>query len=617
MVKENTDNSTASTDEIAISLERDLEFRGETIYFIVVDRFCNGNPENDRGLDDSLFDPNKEDWHKYWGGDLQGIIDKLDYLQSLGITAIWVTPLFEQIENTGWDQAPIHGYWTQDFKRINSRYINNQNEISLFQHDNTTFDVLIKEMHNRGMRLILDIVCNHSSPDANGNKGKIYDDGNLIADFNNDTSNWYHHYGEVHDWNDTWQIQNCELAGLATFNENNDDYRNYIKSAIKQWLDKGVDALRVDTVKHMPIWFWQEFTSDILCHKPTTFIFGEWIYSHPNDMNSVAFANKSGMTILDFGFCMAIRQALGQNAEAGFNIINDLLAKDANYHNATELITFIENHDMLRFMSLGCDESTMQLALILIMTSRGIPCLYYGCEQFLHNDTDGGNDPYNRPMMDRWDLDSNLFKQIAILSDLRRKNSSIKWGGQWVKYLTNDIYCFLRRYHDSRCFVAMNRGGSTTINEVLTDLADGSYTCVLTKKIFNIKDGKIFNLQLGPKEIIILSHIGKAVVGKVIVRIQLNGIKTEPGQIVAIIGDCNELGNWSISQAKPLEYINENTWFGEIAFNESCNMRIAYKYVIINNENGSLIPIHENCTTHKRLLIDRGVTKWRDTWENS
>ena len=107
---------------------------------------------------------------------------------------------------------------------------------------------------------------------------------------------------------------------MATFNENNSDYRNYIKSAIKQCLDRGVDALRVDTVKHVPIWFLQEFNADIQAHKLNVFIFGEWIYNNANDVPSVEFANNSGMTVLYFGLCMAIRHALRLNHEAGFNL---------------------------------------------------------------------------------------------------------------------------------------------------------------------------------------------------------------------------------------------------------------------------------------------------------
>jgi len=113
----------------------------------------------------------------------------------------------------------------------------------------------LAELHRRGMKFILDIVCNHSSPVTTKGKGKLYDDGKFIADFDNNKNNWYYHYGDVKDWNAQWQIQNAELCGLATFNENNLEYRRHIIGAIKVWLDKGVDALRIDTVKHIPNWF--------------------------------------------------------------------------------------------------------------------------------------------------------------------------------------------------------------------------------------------------------------------------------------------------------------------------------------------------------------------------
>ncbi|HEY9812532.1 MAG TPA: alpha-amylase family glycosyl hydrolase, partial [Candidatus Sericytochromatia bacterium] len=150
---------------------RDIEFRQETIYFLVVDRFFDGNAENSVGPNPELYDPEGQDWGKYWGGDLQGVIDKLDYLKNLGVTAIWLTPLFEQVEALFLDQAAIHGYWTKDFKRLNPRFIGKDEEPSLNKTQetrNTTFDRLIEEMHKRKMKLILDIVCNHSNPDFSG-----------------------------------------------------------------------------------------------------------------------------------------------------------------------------------------------------------------------------------------------------------------------------------------------------------------------------------------------------------------------------------------------------------------------------------------------------------------
>ena len=403
--------------EFEFLFTRAIEFRQETIYFIVVDRFNDGDTSNNSGSKPELYDPTREKWGKYWGGDLQGIIDKLDYLKGLGVTAIWISPLFEQVEDLMFESAAMHGYWTKDFKRINPRFVAKNDSISLFKC--TVFDKLIAEMHNRGMKLILDIVCNHSTPDVNGHKGELYDDGVLIADFYNDVNNWYHHNGEVTDWEDQWQLENCEMAGLADFNEDNPEFRNYIKTAIKQWLDRGVDALRVDTVKHMALWFWQEFNADLQTHKPSVFVFGEWGFSKPWDRRSVNFANKSGMSILDFGLCEAIRAALASGSAGGFHLIQDIFNLDYLYDTATELITFIDNHDMPRFQSLNQDPDILRMAVNLIMTSRGIPCIYYGTEQYLHNDTNGGNDPYNRPMMEKWDANTQLYQDIQLFSKLR------------------------------------------------------------------------------------------------------------------------------------------------------------------------------------------------------
>jgi cyclomaltodextrin glucanotransferase len=593
---------------------RDIEFRQETIYFLVVDRFYDGDPENSEGPNPELYDPEGKDWGKYWGGDLQGVIDKLDYLKDMGVTAVWLTPLFEQVEALFIEQAAIHGYWIKDFKRLNPRFIAKGDNPSINQTQetkDTVFDKLINELHQRNMKLVLDIVCNHSNPDFSGKKGELYDDGVKIADFNDDKDNWYHHYGEVQNWEDEWQVQNCELSGLATFNENNIAYRNYIKSAIKQWLDRGVDALRVDTVKHMPIWFWQEFNADILTHRPDVFIFGEWIYSDPRNDRSVEFVNESGMTILDFGLCVAIREVLGKGAEAGFSLVQDVLDLDYRYYGATELITFIDNHDMPRFQSLNPDPEMLRVAIGLIMTTRGIPCIYYGTEQYLHDDTEGGNDPYNRPMMEKWDTDSPIYRDVRLLSGLRRLNPAISMGSQWQKYLTPDVYCYVRRYRDSVVFVALNRGNSVTLEEVDTELPDGEHTEVLSRHKFEVKDGKLYNLELGSREVMIFSRVGERVKGKTIVRAQLNNVQTQPGERIVVIGDCPELGNWDIGKGFPLEYINTNTWFGEIPFNESAGRLISYKYALVREGQS---PLRENLVCRRWVLASEGTVKWRDKW---
>ena len=591
----------------------DVEFRSETIYFIVVDRFASGVSDN-TGLRDDLNDPTRQNWTKYWGGDLQGIINKLDYLQSLGVTALWLTPLFEQVESIHGDEAPLHGYWAQDFKRINSRWVNEPSENRLFTRNDTVFDRLIAELHTRGMKLILDIVCNHSSPDTDDGKGKLYDDGRLVADFDHDTEHWYHHYGIVTNWEDEWQVQNCELKGLATFNENNILYRRYIKDSMKQWLDKGVDALRIDTVKHMPLWFWQEFNSDMQMHKPGVFIFGEWIHSHPENPNSVAFANQAGMSILDFGLCHAIRECFAGTTGAGFQAVQQILDQDDKYRSATELVTFFENHDMPRLQSLQADKAMLSLATVLILTTRGIPTIYYGSEQYLHNDTEGGNEPYNRPMMEKWDQDTTLTHIIRTLSEERKQNQAVQWGGHWPHLVTENFYVFVRRYRDHRLVTLLNKGVDREYAFEDIDLPDGAYTCLLTGKELRVSKGTSNTILVPAKSALVFSVPGKRIQSRTLVRVQINDAPTEVGDRVAVIGDCPELGCWDVRQSVELECINKKTWFGELCFDESCGKTIAYKFVVLESTADSA-PHRENRTTRRRVVNPQGASRWRDIWE--
>jgi cyclomaltodextrin glucanotransferase len=185
----------------------------------------------------------------------------------------------------------------------------------------------------------------------------------------------------------------------------------------------------------------------MVSERPDVFMFGEWIYNHPSDQASVDFANLSGMSLLDFGLCTAIRGALGGNDPAGFQLVDDIYKQDGKYRSATELVTFFENHDMPRLQSLGANEAMLRLALVLILTGRGIPCLYYGSEQCLHDDSNGGNDPHNRPMMASFDTDAPLFQAVQNLAKVRRNNISVQFGSQWTRYLSSDVYCCVFRSH--------------------------------------------------------------------------------------------------------------------------------------------------------------------------
>lgn len=600
--------------ELAAVAATDIEFRAETIYFLIIDRFACGSPHKIRE-DDEMFDAGQNDWHKYWGGDLQGVVDKLDYLRGLNISAIWTTPLFEQVQSmTAGDQprAPIHGYWTSDFKRINPRWMNDPSEKRLFTRNDTIFDQLLERLHQHDMKFVLDIVCNHSSPVTGQGKGKLYDDGQLIADFDDDKDHWYHHYGDVTDWSDEWQVQNCELCGLATFNENNIKFRNYIKDAIRMWIEKGVDALRIDTVKHMPLWFWQEFSADTGTAKPGLFRFGEWMASSPDDARAVEFANQSGMSILDFGFCHALREVLAKNHPDGFVRLKNLIDGDPVYLNATELVTFFENHDMPRLQSLGASNETLHLALVILLTSRGVPCLYYGCEQYLHNDENGGDDPFNRPMMERWEQ-TPATKLIARLAAERKHNRAIQFGGQHPVWVDADSYIYLRRYGDARCLVMCNKGPDREIEVENVDFPDGTHECLITRTSVSISHGRFLQKLPANSALVLVRHDPPR--SNAMLYFQVNRAPTQPGDTVMIIGDTPELGNWDLTKGVRMECINASTWSIDLPLTGSMNRAIAYKYVILPGDE-SKAPLRENRLARRRLIIAEESAKWRDIWEH-
>ena len=122
------------------------EFRDQTLYFIVVDRFCDGDPQNNVGKCSAAYDASRTQWYMYWGGDLLGITKRLDYLREMGISALWLTPVFDQVDTVvqlAVPMAPYHGYWAKDFKRIDEHLVEDPAHVRLFTRSDTIFDQLV------------------------------------------------------------------------------------------------------------------------------------------------------------------------------------------------------------------------------------------------------------------------------------------------------------------------------------------------------------------------------------------------------------------------------------------------------------------------------------------
>ncbi|MBK1644043.1 alpha-amylase [Thiocapsa imhoffii] len=445
------------------------DFREETIYFLLTTRFYDGDPTNNFFCRDRIqFDAEGRAVDPHWRGDFKGLIQRLDYLRDLGFTAIWITPPVEN--RSGLD---YHGYHPYDWTRIDPR----------LESPDATYQDLIDAAHARDIKIIQDVVVNHSS--QYGIRGQVHIDhlpikyyvpqgaqqgqvdhgpyqghlGNYAWPNRDDIDNplapewfrerhardpegieplidpktgetlpkpgydpgrffgidpqdldphWYHQDGFIcgGDWESAYPLQHKHLAGdcidLATERQN---VKDYLINAIKRYLDMGVDALRIDTVKHIERETLLEYINAWKAHKPDLFVFGEnlvkgygwgdlgggdngpsqirpWWYtrlgSDPRDPES---GGDSGFPQLDFGLFSTFRDTVSKGTYEG---TSQILGMDWIYGDVTQLVTFLQNHDVgpdndFKYRFKG-EQWMAAAAYNLIWTVRGIPCLYFGEE---------------------------------------------------------------------------------------------------------------------------------------------------------------------------------------------------------------------------------------------
>ncbi|HZT58615.1 MAG TPA: alpha-amylase family glycosyl hydrolase [Pyrinomonadaceae bacterium] len=458
------------------------DFKRDVIYQIVTDRFFDGSTANNNPPQSSgLYDSTKTNWRDYWGGDLAGIQQKMSYLAGLGVTAIWISPPVDNLntnipDGQGNPTASYHGYQGRDFKRIEEHFGNTSNTW-------TDFDNLVTAAHSNGIKVIVDFAPNHTTQDNAGEFGAFYDNGTLVGNYTNDTNGYFHHNGNISDFNDRYQLQYYALFDLSDLNQENATVDAYLKAAAQQFQQHGVDGFRIDAVKHAN-WGWEYSFANSIYTYGDSFLFGEWFEGNTSDPlyhDSYKFANKSGISLLDFPLNTAIRDVFASNAN--FSEIDGVISQEAsNFTWKEDLVTFIDNHDMARFLSVNNNNNRLHEAMAFVLTSRGVPCIYYGTEQYLHNDTGGGTDPYNRPMMPGFSTTTTAYTLTGKLSTLRHNNPAVPYGSMTQRWINNDVYIYERKFFGSVALVAINKNDTTAYNVtgLNTSLPAGSYTDYLT-----------------------------------------------------------------------------------------------------------------------------------------
>ncbi len=474
-----------------------VDWRNENIYQIMTDRYYNGNPSNDnveasRG---SPFAPTAN--NGIHGGDFQGIQDKLDYIKALGATAIWISPIPLNVGGT----SAYHGYGAQDF-------------YTLAPHWGTMTDLsnMFQAAHARGIKVILDIVCNHTgdlitssdsgyptfkAPPA-GYHMSYYSTNNEHAFPFNPTnasppliSTIFHTNGQIQSFNfpsGTQQVVLGELDGLDDLATETTYVRTNLMNIYTNWVGLAdFDGFRVDTAVEVDYGFWQYWCPALHQYaasigKSNFFMFCEADSGNEQQIGSYTGTVGGGPAkfdaTLDYAlFDNSIGSVFASASGPTANITNHYGFVSTFYDTNSwfRLVTFLDNHDQPRFLSNGsATTNRLTVALQFLYTSRGIPCLYYGTEQAFTGDGNNNDDredmfagqwePDPASVGDNFNETHLLFQQVARMNNFRRLYPAMRTGTQNNLAANTSgpgLLAYSRVLSNQEVFVCLNTASST------------------------------------------------------------------------------------------------------------------------------------------------------------
>ena len=447
-------------------------FAAEAIYFVVTDRFVDGDPSNNfpeqGGTEVGTFDrPIRLNGQGpanigYLGGDFRGIVDNAGYIADMGFTALWITPIVDNPDEafTGSTRpgegmfadkgkSGYHGYWGVNFFQVDEH----------LESDGLAFADLTRTLRNEfDIDVVLDVVCNHGSPAYTmpvdqPKYGEIYDrDGRLVADHQNlhptglDPSNPLH----------AFYNNKPDLAQLSDMNESNPDVLDYFVDAYSQWIDQGAAAFRIDTIKHMPHEFWQEFSERIRQKRPGFFMFAESWSFDAAQIAEHTWRENGWLSVLDCPGQQAMNDVFA-DGESFARLLDYLHLDDRLYDNPYELMTFYDNHDMAR---MNADADGFIDANNWLFTSRGIPVVYYGSEIGFQAGAreHGGNRNYFGNENIALAKNHRIRAALERIAKLRQRSVALQRGLQLNLDMAGDTAAFYRVLRHS-----MSRSGSAIL----------------------------------------------------------------------------------------------------------------------------------------------------------
>lgn len=501
--------------EIKERMDKTGKFRGyspdDVIYFLLPDRFADGDQSNNdppksKGLYDRKFG------RHYHGGDLDGLIEKLPYIKSLGVTAIWTTPVYDNNDKPDYKEmyegmpftTGYHGYGAIDMYAVDEHL-----------GDLAKLKEFVEKAQAMGFKVIQDQVVNHTGP------------YHVWAD-DPPTPTWWNGTVENHPDNNwqkwtamnpraTYQTQKRNIDGwfidiLPDFNQADPEVERYLTQHTIWWLEMvGFDAIRMDTLPHVPRWFWEKWMTAIKAEYPNVNVLGELFDGNPALLAYYQGGRRGhdGVdtkldTLYDFALFYAIRDAFAKGQE--IRKVHQVFAHDWLYPNSDVLTTFLGVHDMERFMNEeGATIEGLKLAQTLIMTSRGTPLLYYGDEIAMP----GGGDPDNRrdfpggfkgdsrnafTASGRTADENNVWNHLATLGKLRQELEPLRRGRSFDLLDEPQQYAYVRVTKDEAVLVVFNN--DTKPAEVSFDtsmIKQIPMNALMTDRLAKISDIKVEN----------------------------------------------------------------------------------------------------------------------------
>ncbi|MCL1079123.1 cyclomaltodextrin glucanotransferase [Parashewanella spongiae] len=479
-------------------------YASENIYFVITDRFVDGdksnNYENDSGFDRPLEWPTGEKGNVgFLGGDFKGLLNQADYIKDLGFSSVWTTPIFQnpaeaftgghEIKPTGFamdkGKSGYHGYWGVNFYKLDKH----------LPSKNLDFQQLNHKLTEKGLKTVLDVVLNHGSPSYTMEKqqplfGQLFDkNGNLVADHMNlSPQSLKPKIEPLHEFFN----QKPDLAQLSDINIENPKVMDYFVEAYIQWLGQGASALRLDTVKHIPAHVWGEFSKRIRKHYPDLFMFGEVYSYNAKEIAKYTYPKYGAMSVLDFPLKQAMDDVFAQ--QKGFETLAAALyLEDGPYANPYELTTFYDNHDMAR---INATDNGFIDAHNWLFTARGIPVLYYGSEIGFNRGKPEHFGNRNYFGVENIEKAKNhvIAKNLTRIAKIRLNNIALQRGIQIPIEMKGDRAAFYRVFqHDGlyqTALVFLNKSDSSLEFTIPSDIQDGKWFDVITKNELPFTSGK-------------------------------------------------------------------------------------------------------------------------------